>query len=91
MDELSALITLYLELKQNYVTSFAQVRLMDIDRCMALLSKEERISIKLYGYYNLTSRESAAILSVHHSTVIDRYNKARDKLYNMMNGQYENL
>lgn len=90
MQELEALIGLYLELKSNHVGNFAQLRLMDFDKNIMLLSKEERSSLFLYGICNLTSREAADYSGLHHSTVLDRYNKSKDKIRKLMNGEDEN-
>lgn len=86
MQELEALVGLYLELKMNHIGTFAQLRIMDLEKNLMLMSKEERTLIFLKGFCNQTSRESAGILEVHHSTVIDRYNRAIDILCNLMNG-----
>lgn len=86
MAELGCIIGLYLELKCNNVGTFAQLRLMDTDKNLMLLSKEARTIIFLYGFCNHTSRETAGILGIHHSTVIDKYNKALDQLGQLMNG-----
>lgn len=86
-QELQALIGLYLELKMNEVTSFAQLRLMDLEKNLVLLSHESRTIIFLYGFCNQTSRETASVLSIHHSTVIDKYNKSIEYLRNLMNGE----
>lgn len=87
-QELQALISLYLELKSNNVGTFAQLRLMDLDKNLMLLTTEARSIIFLYGFCNHTSRESAGILDIHHSTVIDKYNKAIELLRNLMNGEH---
>lgn len=84
--EIQAILGLYLELKCNEVGNFAQVRLMDMDKNLMLLTLEQRTIIFLYGFCNMTSRETAEILSIHHSTVIDRYNKSIDLLGQRMNG-----
>lgn len=89
MQELEALIGLYLELKSNHVGNFAQLRLMDIDKALKLVSNDDRTTVFLYGICNQTSRETGTILSVHHSTVLDRYKKAKDLLYKLMNGEDE--
>lgn len=89
MAELEAIIGLYLELKSNHVGNFAQLRLMDFDKNIKLLSKEERNSLFLYGICNLTSREAATIVGLHHSSILDRYTKAKDKICKLMNGEDE--
>lgn len=89
MKEVEAIVGLYLELKMNRIGVFGQVRLMDFEKNLMYLTKEERKVIFLYGICNQTSRESSSVLSVHHSTVIDKYNIAVDKLYNLMNGESE--
>lgn len=87
MQELEALVGLYLELKCNDVGNFAQVRLMDLEKNLMLLTKEDRTLIFLKGFCNQSSRESANVLLVHHSTVIAKYNKAIDILRSLMNGE----
>lgn len=85
-QELEALVGLYLELKMNHVGTFAQLRLMDLEKNLMLLTTEDRTIIFLYGFCNHTSRESAGVLDIHHSTVIDKYNKAIELLRGLMNG-----
>lgn len=86
-QELSAIIGLYLELRSNNVGTFAQLRLMDLEKNLMLLTTEDRTIIFLYGFCNHTSRESAGVLDIHHSTVIDKYNRAIEVLRNLMNGE----
>lgn len=86
-QEISALIGLYLELKSNNIGTFAQIRLMDVDKNLMLLSQDSRTIVFLYGFCNQTSRETAEILSIHHSTVIEKYNRAVDLLGKLMNGE----
>lgn len=86
MQELEALVALYLELKMNHVGTFAQLRIMDLEKNLMLMTKDDRTLIFLKGFCNQTSRESANVLDVHHSTVIDRYNRAIDLLRQLMNG-----
>lgn len=86
-QELDALINLYLELKSNNIGVFGQLRLMDLDKCMMLLSKVQRTIIFHRGMCNQPSRETASELSIHHSTVIEQYNKAIENLRNLMNGE----
>lgn len=86
--EIQALIKYYLELKANNVSAFSRIRLMDMDKNLMLLTLEQRTIIFLYGFCNMTSRETAEILAIHHSTVIDRYNKSIDLLGQRMNGEY---
>lgn len=87
MQELEALIGLYLELKCNHIGTFGQLRIMDLEKNLMLLTKDDRTLIFLKGFCNQTSRESANVLSVHHSTVIAKYNKAIDLLRSLMNGE----
>lgn len=88
-QEVAAILTHYLELKLNRVGNFGQVRLMDIDRCMMRLTKEERTVIFLYGVCDETSREAAIALGISHTSVQRQYVIAFDKLCSQMNGLNE--
>jgi DNA-directed RNA polymerase specialized sigma24 family protein len=59
---------------------------MDVSRCFKRLNWTERHALFLYGICRLTSRETAALMGVSHTQIINLYNTGKQNLLDMMNG-----
>lgn len=85
-DELEAVAEGYEELREHDNKAWIHVRLIDLERAMSRLSKEQQQAVLLLGLMGYSSRAASPLLGVSHTTVAKRYLLGLDAMINYLNG-----
>lgn len=87
LEEVTALVEGYGELRFSDTKAWILVRLIDMRRAMAYLSREHREAVILCGLHGLSTRVASPYLRVSHTTVAKRYAQGLEIMVKYMNGE----
>jgi len=87
IEEVTALVEGYEELRWSDTKAWILVRLIDLRRAMAKLTREHREAVVLCGLHGLSTRVASPYLGVSHTTVAKRYTQGLTVMQKYMNGE----
>lgn len=87
LEEVTALVEGYEELRWCDTKAWVLVRLIDLRRAMARLTREHREAVVLCGLHGLSTRVASPLIGVSHTTVAKRYNQGLNTMVKYMNGE----
>jgi len=87
IEEVTALVEGYEELRWCDTKAWILVRLIDLRRAMAGLTREHQEAVVLCGLHGLSTRVASPYIGVSHTTVAKRYNQGLQKMQKIMNGE----
>lgn len=86
LDEVEALVEQYEEFTGMRSWSFMHVRLIDLDRALAVLRPKERQAVLLCGQMAMTTRTAATFVDASHQTMHRRYRRGIERIVSYLNG-----